>query len=713
MLNKNYILMPPFKVIGSPTPDAAKTNLVYLHPSALPDARHVKAEKTTFTIGRDENIDPQYVGLSAVHRKYLKVAMNDVMNLEPYDPKTPLDALTIDVVTYGKVTATAQFDTDAAATYIAKQQRIVQLNHPFLICNINQIVFVCKAVHGNTDHGVPSLATKFVFNTSQPNIELTGSLVGDQRSIFTTGWTFDQFGVGGLDEQFKTAFRRAFLSRVLPKSLIAQLGIAHVKGILMHGPPGTGKTLMARQICNMLNGKFKMISGPEIMSKYVGQSEENVRALFADAIADQRNLGASSPLHVIVFDEMDAICKQRGTASNGTGVNDSVVNQLLALIDGVDSLNNILLIGMTNRLDMIDEAILRPGRFELKLAIGLPDEHGRSQIIQIHTKTMQTNNMMAPDVDLDQLAATTPNFSGAELAGLVRAAVSNATERCISVGTTVQVNSTEVAKVKVTMDDFTRALQDIKPAFGSDMIHFGIRGIVPWSRTNHIIESGAIQVKRLGPRSPLVTMLVHGEPGSGKSTIVNEICKATKFPFVKLLSAENMIGFSEQQRLSAIRSVFEKAYESSMSCIMIDDIERLIEWVPINNRYSNSVLQMLLVLLKKQPPPNHCLFVVCTTSQYDMCEMVGMVPSFIAKTKMPTIADFDQLMQFVQFMDHPVAKFMASRIFNNHIMESEKEAFEQKGGITIKRLIDLMDLHATSPIPRFWDVLCYNSYNTE
>ena len=145
-----------------------------------------------------------------------------------------------------------------------------------------------------------------------------------------------------------------------------------------------GKTLIARQIGKMLNGKEpKIVNGPEVLNKYVGASEENIRALFAEAEADQEAHKEYSELHVIIFDEIDAICKSRGSVGGGSGVHDTVVNQLLTKIDGVDSLNNILLIGMTNRKDMLDEALLRPGRLEVQVEIGLPDDKGRLQILKV------------------------------------------------------------------------------------------------------------------------------------------------------------------------------------------------------------------------------------------------------------------------------------------------------------------------------------------
>lgn len=178
---------------------------------------------------------------------------------------------------------------------------------------------------------------------------------------------------------------------------------------------------MARQIGNMLNAREpKIVNGPQILDKYVGESEANIRRLFADAEEEQKKVlylhfrrkiinshiicfctqaGANSGLHIIIFDEIDAICKQRGSVAGNTGVHDTVVNQLLSKIDGVDELNNILVIGMTNRRDMIDDALLRPGRLEVQVEISLPNEDGRFQILNIHTSRMKSFKKIAPDVD--------------------------------------------------------------------------------------------------------------------------------------------------------------------------------------------------------------------------------------------------------------------------------------------------------------------------
>jgi vesicle-fusing ATPase len=272
-----------------------------------------------------------------------------------------------------------------------------------------------------TDMGQFLGPTEVVFARAEgcTSIMLTGDHVADGAgggqapTIFLNDFDFVKLGIGGLDAEFNRIFRRAFASRVWPAAIIQQMGISHVRGMLLHGPPGCGKTLIARQIGKALNSREpKIVNGPEILNKYVGGSEEKIRELFADAEKEQAEMGDASMLHIVIMDEMDAICKQRGTVKDGTGVSDSVVNQLLSKIDGVDSLNNILLIGMTNRKDMIDDALLRPGRLEVHVEIGLPDEKGRLQILDIHTRNMRKAKRITEEVleKLPEIAEQCKNF---------------------------------------------------------------------------------------------------------------------------------------------------------------------------------------------------------------------------------------------------------------------------------------------------------------
>jgi vesicle-fusing ATPase len=359
----------------------------------------------------------------------------------------------------------------------------------------------------------------------------------------------------------------------------------------------------------MLNAREpKVINGPEVLNKYVGQSEENIRKLFADAEKEYKEKGDESGLHIIIFDELDAVCKQRGSgAGGGTGVGDSVVNQLLSKLDGVDQLNNILLIGMTNRMDMIDEALLRAGRLEVHMEISLPDEKGRAQILKIHTTKMRNNDVIESDVNVDELAKLTKNFSGAELNGLVKAASSFAFSRHIKVGTMAAIDP-DVENMKVSRQDFLSALDEVKPLFGVAEEELGkriLRGIIHYSPfIKDILDEGRLYVNqvRKPDSTPILSVALHGPPGSGKTALAATMAIDSGFPFIKLISPEDMVGFSEMQKVQQLDKTFRDAYKSPLSVIVIDNVEMLVDWVPIGPRFSNSVLVALKVLLDKQPP---------------------------------------------------------------------------------------------------------------
>lgn len=199
-----------------------------------------------------------------------------------------------------------------------------------------------------------------------------------------------------------------------------------------------------------------------------------------DAESEQKSMGDASELHVIIFDEIDALCKKRGSTRDGTGVHDSLVNQLLSKIDGVEALNNILIIGMTNRKDLLDDALLRPGRLEVHIEIGLPDEHGHAQILSIHTAEMKRHGRLSAAVSIESLAARTKNFTGAELECLVKSAASYAFNRAID-PTTLTVR--DASSMCVDAADFDRALLQAKPAFGVEYVRGGIIRYSPQVRS--------------------------------------------------------------------------------------------------------------------------------------------------------------------------------------------------------------------------------------
>jgi vesicle-fusing ATPase len=235
---------------------------------------------------------------------------------------------------------------------------------------------------------------------------------------------------------------------------------------------------------------------------------------------------------------------------------------LLSKIDGVDQLNNILIIGMTNRRDMIDEALLRPGRLEVQLEISLPNEEGRLNILKIHTAKMRSHNKLAPDVDLAELASLTKNFSGAEIEGLVRASQSSAMNRPIKAASKVTIDQDAAEKLQITRDDFMHALaNDVKPAFGVSAEDFELyirNGIINWGmQVADVLEEGQLRINQTinSELTPLVTILLEGKPNSGKTALAARIAMNSEFPFLKFCSPQSMISYSETAKAESIKKV--------------------------------------------------------------------------------------------------------------------------------------------------------------
>ena len=492
---------------------------------------------------------------------------------------------------------------------------------------------------------------KYGFLAEDTNIELSSdssnlkisSKVMKAKALTKFGFNFNEMGIGGLDTEISNIFRRAFTTRLYPSAYLEKYGIHHVKGILLYGPPGTGKTLIARTLANALNVKeFKVVNGPELFDKYVGETEKKIRDLFANAEKDQKENGDDAGLHVIVFDEIDSICRARGTISSDSGVHNNAVNQLLTKIDGVDSLNDIIVIGMTNRKDLIDEAILRPGRLELHVEISLPDEKGRHQILNIHTKKMRENKVLDDDVDLAQLAKMTKNYTGADIESMVKLACSNALSQGLNFGSS-KLNLSQ--EHKVNMKNFVDAFGEIQPMFGLNstelenciqfgMINYGINYEILSSKISSLFE----QIKNSSSIS-LLSVLLEGESGCGKTALASYLALHSGFPYVKIISPESLVKFMESGKYSAIYNIFEDAYKSPYSIVILDNIEKLIEYIKIGPRFSNLLLQTLSVYIKKLPPKKgKKILIIGTTSSCSEMEELGLVEAFDRKIHVPNLS---------------------------------------------------------------------------
>uniref|UniRef100_A0A8C8D4T7 Vesicle-fusing ATPase n=1 Tax=Oncorhynchus tshawytscha TaxID=74940 RepID=A0A8C8D4T7_ONCTS len=672
-----------------PTDDLSLTNCAVVSEKDLQSGQHVTVKTTpthkfVFTTKAHHAIVPGTIAFSLPQRKWAGLSIGQEVEVANYNfdkSQQCIGAMTIEIdFLQKKSTDTSPYDSDKMASEFIQQFNnqgfSVTQQMVFSFCDklFGLVIKDIEAMDASILKGEPASGKKqkidigLLVGNSQVVFEKAESssltLVGkaktkeQRQSIINPDWNFERMGIGGLDKEFSDIFRRAFASRVFPPDIVEQMGCKHVKGILLFGPPGCGKTLMARQIGKMLNSREpKIVNGPEILNKFVGESEANIRKLFADAEEEQKRLGANSGLHIIIFDELDAICKQRGTGQGSTGVHDTVVNQLLSKIDGVEQLNNILVIGMTNRPDLIDDALMRPGRFEVKMEIGLPDEKGRVQILNIHTNKMRDFGLLAPDVDVKELAAGTKNYSGAELEGLVRAAQSTAMNRHIKATATVEVDTERAEKLQVTRSDFMGSLNnDIKPAFGSnqeDYASYIMNGIIKWGDpVTRVLDDGELLVQQTknSDRTPLVAVLLEGPPHSGKTALAAQISESSEFPFIKICSPDKMIGFSENSKCLAIKKIFEDAYKSQLSCVVVDDIERLLDYVPIGPRFSNMVLQALLVLLKKTPPKGRKLLIIGTTSRKEVLQEMEMLDAFSTTIHVPNISTGEHLVEALELL---------------------------------------------------------------
>ncbi|MBC7128284.1 MAG: CDC48 family AAA ATPase [Thermoplasmatales archaeon] len=376
--------------------------------------------------------------------------------------------------------------------------------------------------------------------------------------------------IGGLDEEIMKIREMIELPLKHPE-LFERLGIDPPKGVLLYGPPGTGKTLIAKAVANESGASFFTINGPEIMSKFYGQSEENLRRTFEEA---EKNAPS-----IIFIDEIDAIAPKREEVHGE--VERRVVSQLLTLMDGLKGRGKVIVIGATNRPDSLDPALRRPGRFDREIEIGVPDRDGRKEILQIHTRGMP----LAEDVNLDALADVTHGFVGADLAALAREAAMNALRRYLPEIELDKPIPTEILeRMVVTMNDFKEALKMIEPSAlrevlieipnvrwddigGLEDVKQRLREAVEWPLKN------PEAFKKLGIRPPK-GILLYGPPGTGKTLLAKAVATESEANFLSVKGPEiysKWVGESEK----AIRELFKKAKQTAPSIIFFDEIDAI------------------------------------------------------------------------------------------------------------------------------------------
>lgn len=377
--------------------------------------------------------------------------------------------------------------------------------------------------------------------------------------------------IGGLGDQLQKVREMIELPLKHP-ILFRRLGIDPPRGVLLHGPPGTGKTLIAKAVASETNAHFTSINGPEIISKYYGESEKQLREIFEEA--------ASNAPAIIFIDELDSIAPKREDVSGE--VERRVVAQLLTLLDGMQGRDNVVVIGATNRQDAIDPALRRPGRFDREIEIGVPDKNGRAEIIEIHTRGMPISD----DFDVDWLLDNTHGFVGADISALVRESAMKALRRYLP---EIDLDEEQIPpevleKMAVIMADFRMAIKEIEPSAlreiylevpevswnevgGLQEIKDRLKESIEWPLTKpELFEHFGINPPR--------GIVLFGAPGTGKTLLAKAIANEAKANFITIKGPElisKWVGESEK----AVREVFKKAKQSSPSIIFLDEFESI------------------------------------------------------------------------------------------------------------------------------------------
>lgn len=521
------------------------------------DAIEIEGKRKTFALlwpGLSSDAGRGVIRIDGHVRNNAGVGIDDKVTVRKSDAK-PAEAITLAPTEPLRITGGEEYLSQFLDGRVVSRGDIVTIN----VMKRRIDLVVTKVV--------PSVKAAIVdLNT---RIEISDQVAKPiQRNLPTISYE----DIGGLRNEIVKVREMIELPMKHPE-LFERLGIEAPKGVLLHGPPGTGKTLLAKAVANETNAHFISLSGPEIMSKYYGESEERLREIFADA---EKNAPS-----IIFIDEIDSIAPKREEVTGE--VEKRVVAQLLALMDGMQSRGKVVVIAATNRPNALDPALRRPGRFDREIEIGVPDQEGRLEILQVHTRGMP----LVEGLDLKRLASSTHGFVGADLEALAKEAAMRSLRRVLpQIDLEKESIPADVLnKIIVTMDDFQDALTEVEPSAMREVlvevpnVHWsdigGLKEVkqeleesVEWPLKYRDIFDYAHSRAPKG-------ILLYGPPGTGKTLLAKAVANESEANFISIKGPELLskwVGESER----GVREIFHKARQAAPCIIFMDELDSLV-----------------------------------------------------------------------------------------------------------------------------------------
>lgn len=406
-------------------------------------------------------------------------------------------------------------------------------------------------------------------------------------------------GIGGLKTQMSKLIEQVLISRIVNDKLRTEYEVKDIKGILLYGPPGTGKTLIARNIGKIIpNSILKKINGPELSSKYYGETESNIRGIFDEAKYNP------DQLYIIIFDEIDAIGRIRGQSNNQ--IDDKVLTQLLTMIDGLESANNILIIGITNRRDVLDPALIRAGRLECHIEIPLPTEEGRKEILDIYLKPLITKNLIDNNINSEIWSRKLEGYSGADIESLIGRAKNLALLRNCNISEDTIKSSDNEKLSQITNNDLLQAFSEYKPMFSTDELAQKYVQNYPLSELDDITETTFKIASMISQQMKC--------PGHYHMNVKSELDKAfichvamnLNLSYIKFVSYNEFLGKHSLTNCQLLDSIYVNCLQAEKACLILDSIS--------DTRDSGLILRERFII-NSPLPPNKQLIIITLSNE--------------------------------------------------------------------------------------------------